>query len=181
MLNVTSRLAVKITNLPDFPFSWSDSTPQHSRQSVTVEDFLPSEVESSALEHRAVQFMMEFLVEAFSSLHDLKRFVLANTPLHPPQTSHVVPMKLLFRDEKYKSETIEILSQLIHDANLSGDPQVRLNCYLNRAKNVNLYFYWLVVGDQLTCKNIRGCKLWRQPEIDPKERLGWANEIPGEH
>jgi hypothetical protein len=38
-----------------------------------------------------------------------------------------------------------------------------------------------VIGDQLTCKNIRGCKLWRQPEIDPIERLTWANEIPGVH
>lgn len=37
----------------------------------------------------------------------------------------------------------------------------------------------IVVGDQLTCKNIRGCKLWRQPEVDPKERLGWAKEMPG--
>ena len=38
-----------------------------------------------------------------------------------------------------------------------------------------------MIGDQLTCKNIRGCKLWRQPENDPKERLTWANEIPGVH
>ena len=38
-----------------------------------------------------------------------------------------------------------------------------------------------MIGDQLTCKNIRGCKLWRQPEIDPTERLTWTNEIPGVH
>ena len=30
-------------------------------------------------------------------------------------------------------------------------------------------------------QNIRGCKLWRQPEIDPKQKLTWANEIPGVH
>ena len=35
------------------------------------------------------------------------------------------------------------------------------------------------VGDQLTCKNIRGAKLWRAPEINPENRLQWANETPG--
>ena len=33
-------------------------------------------------------------------------------------------MKILFKDEKYKSETIDILSQLMCDANLSGSHQV---------------------------------------------------------
>ena len=37
----------------------------------------------------------------------------------------------------------------------------------------------IVVGDQLTCKVIRGCKLWRQGEIEHKDRLSWANEVPG--
>ena len=33
-------------------------------------------------------------------------------------------MKLLLKDDKYKSETIDILSQMYNDANLSGDHQV---------------------------------------------------------
>ncbi len=37
----------------------------------------------------------------------------------------------------------------------------------------------IVIGDQLTCKVIRGCKLWRQYEVDKKDRLAWANEMPG--
>ena len=37
----------------------------------------------------------------------------------------------------------------------------------------------IVVGDQLTCKNIRGCGLWRLPEVDPKDKLTWAHEVPG--
>ena len=37
----------------------------------------------------------------------------------------------------------------------------------------------MVVGDQLTCKVIRGCKLWRATEKHPKDRLSWARETPG--
>ena len=36
-----------------------------------------------------------------------------------------------------------------------------------------------MVGDQLTCKVIRGSKSWRSPEPDPKDKLVWANEVPG--
>ena len=115
MMNVTTRLAVRIRFLPDFPFSWSDTSPQKSHQSLTVEDYLPDASESHQLEERATHYMMGFLVEAFTCLHDLQPFVPAMESLHQPQKSQVIPMKLLFRDEKYKSETIQILSQLIRD------------------------------------------------------------------
>lgn len=54
-------------------------------------------------------------------------FVPADEHIHPVQKSEVVPMKLLLKDEKYKSETIDILTQLYSDANLSGDHQVRMS------------------------------------------------------
>ena len=74
----------------------------------------------------AVQYMMEFLVESFSLLRHLSSLVPSRQSPHPIQKSTVVPMSVLFRDEKYTAETIEILSQLAHDANLTGDsPQVR--------------------------------------------------------
>ena len=47
------------------------------------------------------------------------------TPLHPATKSEVVPMKV-FRDEKYVSETIEILMDLAKNATLTGQPQVCL-------------------------------------------------------
>ena len=31
----------------------------------------------------------------------------------------------------------------------------------------------------MTCKNMRGSKLWRQAEVRPTDRLTWANEVPG--
>ena len=121
MMNVTSRLALRIRYLPDFEFDWSDTTPQRPRDSLTADDFLPSEEDARILKQHAVHFMMGFLVESFTSLSDLTKFVPALEHLHPITKSEVVPMKVLFYDEKYKSETI---SRLACDANLSGTPQV---------------------------------------------------------
>ena len=44
---------------------------------------------------------------------------------------------------------------------------------------MHIHVQQIIVGDQLTCKVIRGSKLWRVPEPDPKDKLTWANEIPG--
>jgi hypothetical protein len=123
MLNITSRLAIRIRNLPSWEFDWSDTTPQRSRTSLTVVDFLMSEADAA---ERAVRYMMRFMVSAFSTFSDLKPFVTDETPLHPVVKTEVVPMKVLFRDEKYVSETIEILTDIAKDAQLSGQPQVSL-------------------------------------------------------
>lgn len=120
MMNVTSRLAVKIRYLPDFQFSWSDKTPQRPRESITIEDILPSREDSRVLKEHAVHYLMRFLVDTFTNLKDMKKFVPEVTPVHPVQKSDIVPMKLLFKDEKYKSETIDILTQLYSDAELTG-------------------------------------------------------------
>ena len=131
MMNVTSRLAVKIRYLPDFEFSWSDNTPQRSHDSITIEDISPSEEDAKALKEHAIRYIMGFLVTSFTSLSKLAEFIPAVEPLHPVEKSEVVPMKLLLKDEKYKSETIDILFQLYEDAGLSGDPQVYTlhSCY----------------------------------------------------
>ena len=124
MMNVTSRLAVSIRYLPEFDFDWSNNTPQRSRDSITIEDMPSSESDAAVLKEHAIQYLMDFLVKTFSSLCDLEEFIPVVTPIHPVKKSDVVPMKLLLKDEKYKSETIDILTQLYEDANLSGDHQV---------------------------------------------------------
>ena len=48
-------------------------------------------------------------------------------PLHPVVKTEAVPQKVLLKDEKYIHETVDILAQLIDDANLHGDPQVKIN------------------------------------------------------
>ena len=127
MLNLTARLAVKIKNLPDFEFDWADTAPQKPRASLNVVDFLPSEADATVFNQRAVHYMMGFLVETFSSLKCLAEFVPEPEVVHPATKSEVVPMKILYKDEKYKSQTIDILAQLIKDAGLSGNHQVYIN------------------------------------------------------
>ena len=67
---------------------------------------------------------MRFLAEEFNSLSNLESFAPKNQSPHPVQKSDVISMKVLFKDEKYMSETVDILSQLMVDANMTGDPQV---------------------------------------------------------
>ena len=124
MLNITSRLAVNIRYTPEEQFDWSDDKPQRSMESLTISDFLLSETEAEVMGARATSYMMRFLVSNFSTFSDLKKFVPDEAPLHPVVKTEVFPMKILFRDEKYISETIEILTKLAEDANLSGEPQV---------------------------------------------------------
>ena len=124
MLNLTTRLAVNLRYLPDWEVNWSDTCPQRSRDSLTISDFLPSEGDARLLRERAIHCTMQFLVTEFSSLTDLKCHVPSQQPFHPVQKTQVVPMSILFKDELYKSETVEILSQYIADAQLSGCHQV---------------------------------------------------------
>ena len=126
-MNVTARLAVCIQHFLDF-FDWADNQPQRSRQSLTIDDFLPNERDRIVLQERATKYIMEFLVTRFPSLADLKKFLPPKEQVHPVQRSHVVPMKLLFKDEKQKSETFDILSQLLIDGNLKGDNQASTIC-----------------------------------------------------
>lgn len=39
----------------------------------------------------------------------------------------------------------------------------------------------VLVGDQLTCKNIRAIKAWTLTETEQKQRLQWAHEVPGKY
>ena len=67
---------------------------------------------------------MECSVTQFSSLAEVKKLLTPKQLTHAVQNSRVVPMKLLFKDEKRKSETIDILTQLFSDGNLKGTNQV---------------------------------------------------------
>ena len=98
MINATARLAVNIRHLPE-SINWEDMEPQRSHQSLTIDDFLPSDRDGVVLQGHATRYVMEFLVSNFESLGDLKDFVPTRELLHPVKKSVVVPMKILF---KYK-------------------------------------------------------------------------------
>ena len=126
MLNITSRLAVSLRHFPEWNIDWADTKPQKNQESLSVEDFLPDEADARELKERALLFMMRFLVKEISTLSDLKDLVHSESPLHPVQKTEATPMCVLFKDEKYTSETVEIPAQLMIDANLTGQPQVHV-------------------------------------------------------
>ena len=75
MLNVTARLAVKITNLPDWNVDWDDNTPQCSRSCLDSSHFLPSIEDADALNEAAVKYRMDFLVNEFDCLGELRPLI----------------------------------------------------------------------------------------------------------
>lgn len=80
---------------------------------------------------------MKVLLENFPTLEKPKSFVSTNNSASVKK-SIVVPMKILFKDEKYIDENIQILQQYIEDGNharTSGDKTLdgRTNCYTTAA------------------------------------------------
>ena len=109
---MTERLAVEIRHLPDWEVDWNDTTPQRDPSTLTITDMLPSEGDGQELKMRAVQYVMHFLVSEFGCLDHLKPLVLDEDSPHVVEKSNVVPMKILFKDDKYKAQTTDILLQM---------------------------------------------------------------------
>lgn len=124
MLNLTSRLAIKVMNLPEWEVDWSDRSPQRSLDSLTLTDFLPTEDDAGELKKRAIIYVMKLLVDEFPNLADLKAFTTSDNIPTEVLKCEVVPMVVLFKDEKYIADTIDILTRLMEDAHLTGNPQV---------------------------------------------------------
>ena len=85
MLNANSRMAIRISNLPDWGIDWSDTTPQRSRDSLTVMDFMLSETDAAEIHERVVCYMMGFMV-----------FLPEERPVHPVVKTEVASMKVYF-------------------------------------------------------------------------------------
>ena len=117
MLNVTSRLANEIRDIPD-GVDWSDCTPQGSRSNLTAADILPGIEEAKILLERALAFIQQFLVSEFTDLLELQSVAPDMHPSGPVRKTDVVPMRILFRDEKYVAENVAILLDIAKDANL---------------------------------------------------------------
>lgn len=126
MVNMTSRLAVKVKNLPPGTVDWSDKKAQGSRSSLRAEDIIPDENDGEVMITRATTYIIRFLVGTFKSLNHLQSLVPKQHSPQPVSKSQVAPMKVLDVDEKYTQGNLEILDQLTRDAQLSGDHQVIL-------------------------------------------------------
>ena len=86
MLNLTTQLAIKMDNIPDWSINWLDNKPQQSRNALNYTHFIPNKEDAENLGKYAVQFMIEFLVENFSSLRQLSHLTIT-TP-HPYVKCH---------------------------------------------------------------------------------------------
>ena len=100
---------------------WNDTTPQCSLDSLTIDDFMLSESEAEEFKQRAILYTARYLVKEFKTL---QKFLPPQSQIHPVVKTEIVPMKVLFKDEKYTSETIDILCSLMKDADLKGNNQV---------------------------------------------------------
>ena len=123
MLNVTSRLASEMRHVPE-DVDWADSSPQGSRTHLTAADILPDVDDTSVLRKRALLYLQHFIVTEFSALSELHQVLPALHPCGGVTKTNVVPMKILFRDEKYAAENVEILHDLVKNAALIGTNQV---------------------------------------------------------
>ena len=92
---------------------------------------------------------MQLLVTEFDSLSDLKRHVHPEEPLFPATKKNVVPTRLLFRDEKYTSENVEILKETEKGANLYGNPQV-INTHASALPSVMIHHRGASLSKQQT-------------------------------
>ena len=125
MENTTTRLAVQISKLPDWEFSWEDTTPRGSCKNLTEEDILANEEDGLVLYELLVKYVCTFIAHGFDDLTELRVLVDPNSaPRVKP--SVVIPMKILFHDEKYADENILILQKLAKDVKMTGIPQVSL-------------------------------------------------------
>lgn len=163
MLNITTRLAIGVNHLPPWEFDWDGKRPQKSRQSVTLSE-LPNAEDGRQLYNQAVAYTMRLLVEAFPSLDKLKPFIFTRHSAAPVTKSVVVPMKVLFRDDKYTDENIQILQQYIRDFNLSGNAQV---CLLNSKKYLKIR--------KLPLSFYHKCRCWRSVDMQEyrEQNVGW--------
>ena len=93
IINITSRLAVRLCHLPDWEFNWQDMQPKRSRDTLTISDFLPCEDDAANLKTRAIHYIMRFLTEEFEQLLHLKQYAPDQRPLHHPTKSEVAPIK----------------------------------------------------------------------------------------
>jgi len=90
MMNLTTRIAIAITHLPPFDFTWGDLAHQKPRSSLTLDDLLPSAADGRELFRRASKYVASFLVEQFNSLKALQKFLPRPTTPGTTQKSIIV-------------------------------------------------------------------------------------------
>ena len=94
------------------------------RNDLTLDEIFPNVEDGRVLFERAVQYTAQVLVEEFPTFSNLRQFVVSPDRSSAVHKSTVIPMKLLFKDEKYTDDNIQILQEYSRECNLTGSPQV---------------------------------------------------------
>ena len=100
------------------------------RNDLTLDEIFPNVEDGRVLFERAVQYTAQVLVEEFPTFSDLRQFVVSPDRSSAVHKSTVIPMKLLFKDEKYTDDNIQILQEYSRECNLTGSPQVWSKIYI---------------------------------------------------
>ena len=100
-------------------------------------------------------------------------------PHKKPSKAVVCALEIVDANEGTKDGTITVLESFVKDLKKKDAKPI-----VSELKNTPVFLFIVllrkaVVGDQLTCKNIRGARRIRQPERRVLERLQWAKESPG--
>ena len=162
MWNMTTRLAFQVDHLPPSEYLATAHIPQGPRSMLTAKDLLPSDTDEQLFTYRAGVIVKRLLVKTFTHFKGLSQHISKDEPPFTTHKSRIHPLAMLNIDEATTDGNIEILSQFQQLLKLDGTVG---QC---------------VVGDQLTCKNIRGAKRRRVGEVCQADTLQWAKENPGD-
>ena len=157
----TSRLATKVHRLPPETLLCTAGVPQGPRSSLEPHNLLPTSGDDQYFLEAAKRYVKNLLVKHFKSCRDLQH---SDNPRHSntPSKSVIHPMPLMDVDSSYIDNNVTILA----------DFQKRLN--------IDGTIHQCVVGDQATCRTIRGARRRRVAEFNPRDSLCWAKENPGD-
>ncbi|XP_019615400.1 PREDICTED: uncharacterized protein LOC109463125 [Branchiostoma belcheri] len=134
---------------------------QGRRKDLSDDDFLPSKEDMTNLKKRFGAHIKAVLSSEFLSFANHKK----PPPKRKSTTSSTYrPLQLMGANEATTSDNIQILRQFATEAGMTAE-----NCWDQE-----------VIGDQATCKNIRGARRYRQDDVDDLEKLTWAKECPGD-
>ena len=148
----TSRLATKVHRLPPETLLCTAGVKQSPRSSLEPHNLLPTSGDDQYFLEAAKRYVKNLLVKYFKSCRDLQH---SDNPRHSYTASKSVihPMPLMDVDSSYIDNNVTILA----------DFQKRLN--------IDGTIHQCVVGDQATCRTIRGARRRRVAEFNPRDTL----------
>eukprot|EP00058_Branchiostoma_floridae_P002601 XP_002588089.1 hypothetical protein BRAFLDRAFT_87606 [Branchiostoma floridae] len=134
---------------------------QGRRRDLTAKDILPGAEDISSLRKRFSARIKAVLSTRFTAFASHKK--------PPPKRKRVPastyrPLELMGANEATTADNITILRKFATEAGMSED-----NCWDQE-----------IIGDQATCKNIRGARRLREDDVNRLEKLEWAKECPGD-